>query len=190
MIPFSTLPAGTLPGQRTIIGARKPPSMTVPLPAANGVWPPSGQVKFSAPVVGGEADDGVAVETHVLHLLHHRSHHVVELGHAGFLDGPSILRGAQTLVLVRQVGDHVHARGVEPEEKRLAVRLGLSTKARALARISSSMVSMRFGQSSPASSIFCFPILPQRGMTVASSTFVAQEWTMFRGPTVAFSVVG
>ena len=50
MIPFSTLPAGTLPGQRTMQGTRKPPSMTVPLPPANGVWPPSGQVKFSVPL--------------------------------------------------------------------------------------------------------------------------------------------
>ena len=50
MSPFSTLPAGTLPGQRTMHGTRKPPSSTVPLPPANGVWPPSGQVKFSAPL--------------------------------------------------------------------------------------------------------------------------------------------
>jgi len=31
-------------------GTRKPPSSAVPLPPANGVWPPSGQVKFSAPL--------------------------------------------------------------------------------------------------------------------------------------------
>ena len=31
MMPFSTLPAGTLPGQRIIAGTRKPPSNTVPL---------------------------------------------------------------------------------------------------------------------------------------------------------------
>ena len=49
-MPFSTLPAGTLPGQRMIAGTRKPPSITVPLPPANGVWPPSGQVKFSVPL--------------------------------------------------------------------------------------------------------------------------------------------
>src|SRR6516164_382231 len=47
---FSTLPAGTLPGQRMIIGTRKPPSSAVPFPPANGVLPPSGQVKFSAPL--------------------------------------------------------------------------------------------------------------------------------------------
>ncbi len=49
-MPFSTLPAGTLPGQRIIAGARKPPSMTVPLLCANGVCPPSGQVKTSVPL--------------------------------------------------------------------------------------------------------------------------------------------
>jgi len=50
IIPFSTLPAGTLPGQRIIAGARKPPSMTVPLLCANGVCPPSGHVKTSVPL--------------------------------------------------------------------------------------------------------------------------------------------
>ena len=50
MIPFSTFPAGTRPGQRIMQGTRKPPSSAVPLPPANGVWPPSGQVKFSAPL--------------------------------------------------------------------------------------------------------------------------------------------
>ena len=34
----------------------------------------------------------------------------------------------------------------------------------------------------PASSIFCLPILPQRGCTVASSVVVATERTMLRGP--------
>ena len=50
MMPFSTLPAGTRPGQRIIAGARKPPSITVPLLCANGVCPPSGQVKTSVPL--------------------------------------------------------------------------------------------------------------------------------------------
>src|SRR6266581_3017809 len=50
MMPFSTLPAGTLPGQRIIAGTRKPPSKTVPLLWANGVCPPSGQVKTSVPL--------------------------------------------------------------------------------------------------------------------------------------------
>src|SRR6202047_2932786 len=50
MMPFSTLPAGTLPGHRIIAGARNPPSSTVPLLWANGVSPPSGQVKTSVPL--------------------------------------------------------------------------------------------------------------------------------------------
>ncbi len=50
MRPFSTLPAGTLPGQRIMQGTRKPPSMMVPLLCANGVCPPSGQVKTSVPL--------------------------------------------------------------------------------------------------------------------------------------------
>src|SRR5436853_7849713 len=50
IMPFSTLPAGTLPGQRIIAGARKPPSITVPLLCANGVCPPSGHVKTSVPL--------------------------------------------------------------------------------------------------------------------------------------------
>jgi hypothetical protein len=39
-----------LTGQRMIAGTRKPPSKTVPLVARNGVMPPSGQVKTSAPL--------------------------------------------------------------------------------------------------------------------------------------------
>ena len=39
-----------VPGQRMMHGTRKPPSNTVPLVARNGVMPPSGQVKTSAPL--------------------------------------------------------------------------------------------------------------------------------------------
>ena len=49
-MPFSTVPGLTLPGQRMIAGTRKPPSNTVPLVPLNGVMPPSGQVKTSAPL--------------------------------------------------------------------------------------------------------------------------------------------
>ena len=76
-------------------------------------------------VVGGEHDDGVVVDAEVLELLHGGADDVVELGHAGFVDRPAILRVAHRLILRRQVGDDVHARRVEPEEERLAVRLCL-----------------------------------------------------------------
>src|SRR5580704_11833674 len=48
VILFSTFPAGTWPGQRIMQGTRKPPSRAVPLPPANGVCPPSGQMKCAA----------------------------------------------------------------------------------------------------------------------------------------------
>src|SRR5262245_25049276 len=43
-------------------------------------------------VVCAERDDGVVLEAIVLEVLHHRANDVVELRHAGFLDGPAVLR--------------------------------------------------------------------------------------------------
>src|SRR6516225_8841700 len=39
-----------------------------------------------------------------------------------------------------------------------------------------------YGASGPSSTIFCLPILPQRGISVASSVSVAQQCTRLRGP--------
>ena len=125
MIPFSTLPAGTLPGQRTMQGTRKPPSSTVPLPPANGVWPPSGQVKFSAPLSVVKTTIVLSSRPASFELLHDRADDVVELRHAGLVDGPAVLGVAHLLVLLGEVRDDVHARRVQPEEERLAVALGL-----------------------------------------------------------------
>src|SRR5262249_35650605 len=83
---FSTLPAGTLPGQRRIIGTRKPPSRTVPLPPGEGGLAAVGPREVFGTVVGGKADDRVVVDTQILDLLHHRTDDVVELRHAGFFD--------------------------------------------------------------------------------------------------------
>src|SRR5271154_1418351 len=52
-------------------------------------------------VVGGEHQDGVVVNAHLLQLLHHRTDDIVELRHSGFFDGPTILGCAQSLVLRR-----------------------------------------------------------------------------------------
>src|ERR1041385_1203992 len=41
------------------------------------------------------------------------------------------------------------------------------------------------GGSGPSSSIFCLPILPQRGITVESSASCAQQCTRLRGPYIA-----
>src|SRR4029434_9496681 len=38
------------------------------------------------------------------------------------------------------------------------------------------------GASGPSSTIFCLPTLPQRGISVGSSVFVAQLWIRLRGP--------
>ena len=76
-------------------------------------------------VVGGEDDDGVVVLAHVLELLHHQADVVVELGHAGFLFRPAVLRVAHRLILRREMRDDVHAGRVEPDEERLVVLLGL-----------------------------------------------------------------
>src|SRR5262249_10090029 len=76
-------------------------------------------------VVSGEGNDGAVVYPHLLHLLHDRTDDVVKLRHTGFLDRPAIFGRAHLLVLVGEVGDDVHAGGIEPEEERLAVVLRL-----------------------------------------------------------------
>src|SRR5215831_6406233 len=38
------------------------------------------------------------------------------------------------------------------------------------------------GRNGPSSTILCLPTLPQRGISVASSTVVAQQCTRLRGP--------
>ena len=108
-MPFSTLPAGTCPGQRRRAGQRKPPSNAVPFPPTNGVCPPSGQENFSVPL-------SVVKTTMVLSstpspsasaLSHRRCRPVA----------PSQLR--------RKVCDDVHSRGVEPQEERLSGTMSL-----------------------------------------------------------------
>ena len=42
--------------------------------------------------VGGDYYDGVVGDTHFIELVHHATNDVVELGHAGFLDSPAVLR--------------------------------------------------------------------------------------------------
>ena len=63
-------------------------------------------------VVGGEDDNGIVVDTHVLELLHQQADVVVELRHAGFMDGPAVLSIAHRLVSWRQMSDDVHTRWI------------------------------------------------------------------------------
>ena len=49
-ISLTIVPGLITPGQRTIIGTRKPPSQVVPFSPWKGIVPPSGQVAVSAPL--------------------------------------------------------------------------------------------------------------------------------------------
>jgi hypothetical protein len=62
-------------------------------------------------------------------MLKHAADDIVELRHAGFLDGPAVLRVAHVLIFFRQMRDDVHPRRVHPNEERLAVRLRLVDEA-------------------------------------------------------------
>ncbi len=129
-MPFSTFPAGTLPGQRTMQGARKPPSSTVPLPPANGVWPPSGQVKFSAPLSVEKTTIVSSSRPRSFSFCASAPDDVVELRHARLVDAPPVLGVAHAVVLLREVRHHVHARRVQPHEERLALVLGAIDEAK------------------------------------------------------------
>src|ERR1700722_8252601 len=97
-IPFSTLPAGTLPGPRTIAGTRA--AAFAPRARAAGERSLSAirPSEVLGAVVGGEHHDGVVVETVGLQIGHDRADDVVELRHAGFLDAPAVVRVAHRLV--------------------------------------------------------------------------------------------
>src|SRR5271170_7951068 len=94
------------------------------LAARKWCLPTVGPGKVFGAVIGRENYDGVVVNPHVLELLHHCTGDVIKLRHPGFFDGPTVLGCAHGVVFRRQVRDDMHARGVEPEEERLAVALG------------------------------------------------------------------
>src|SRR5271167_2236165 len=196
-IPFSTFPAGTLPGQRTIAGTRKPPSSPVPLPPANGVCPPSGQVKFSAPL--SVVNTTMVLSSTPMSLSFCITAPTTSSSCAippSSSDQPfsgvciAVYFGERWVTTCMRVG-------FSQRKKGLLSALALSRKSMAKPRIASSTVSMLYlipaigcGGSGPTSSIFCLPILPQRGCTVVSSVLVAQLWTILRGPTVSFKAGG
>ena len=191
MSPFSTLPAGTLPGHRTMHGTRKPPSITVPLPPANGVWPPSGQVKFSAPLSVVNTRIVSSSRPQVLELLHDRADDVVELGHPGFVDRPAVLRRPHLLVLLGEVGDDVHPRRVEPDEERLAVALRLVDE---LERVIEDLVVDRLHplgrERAGVLDLLLADLAPARLLGRVILVLVAQQWSMLRGPILSFSSGG
>src|SRR5215470_9572990 len=73
-------------------------------------------------IVSREDDDRVVIQTVVFKMCKDCAYDVVKLCHPGFLDAPAVLRCSHRLVFLGEMGDHMHACGVEPDEERL-VRL-------------------------------------------------------------------
>ena len=96
-------------------------------------------------VVGREDDDGVVVLAHVLELLHHEADVVIELGHAGFLFRPAVLRVAHLLILSERCVTMCMRVGLSQQKNGLPSFLALSMNFKARSRISSSTVSIRLG---------------------------------------------
>src|SRR5215510_2015880 len=76
-------------------------------------------------VVRGENDDGVAGLADVIEMLEQGADAVIELRHARFLETVVGLAVLHRAVLLQQERPDVHARGVVPDEERLAVALSL-----------------------------------------------------------------
>ena len=76
-------------------------------------------------VVGGEDDDGVVGFADVVEVLEQGADAVIDLRHAGFFETVVGLAVLHRAVLLGEERPDVHARGVVPDEERLAVLLGL-----------------------------------------------------------------
>ncbi len=76
-------------------------------------------------VVRGENDDSVVSLADVIEVLQDLADAVIHLRHAGLFDVVVVGGVHHRLVLGRYVSEHVHARGVVPDEERLAVTLRL-----------------------------------------------------------------
>jgi hypothetical protein len=124
MIPFSTLPGWDLAGPASEAWSAEATFEHGSLAARKWRLAPVRPSEILGPVVGRENEQGVVVEAIVLEFLHDRADDVVELRHTGLVDGPAVLRRAQLIVFLGEVGDDVHARRVEPAEERLATSLG------------------------------------------------------------------
>ena len=86
--------------------------------------------------------------------------------------------------------DDVHSRRVEPQEKRL---VGLASLVDELQRVVENFVIHGLhplGIEFPGVLDLLLADLAPARLTVASSSSVAQQWSMFRGPTVALSAGG
>ena len=145
MMPFSTLPAGILPGQRTIAGTRKPPSMMVPLHWANGVCPPSGQVKTSVPLSVVKTTIVFSSSPMSLSFFITRPMSSSSCAMpASWIDQPFFELRIASYFAERCVTMCMRV-GLSHRKNGLPSALALSMNLRAKSRISSSTVSIRFG---------------------------------------------
>src|SRR5215831_5634470 len=62
--------------------------------------PAVGPGEVLRPVIRGEDQNRIALDTQILHLLHHRTDDIVELRHASFFYRPAVLGRAHFLVLL------------------------------------------------------------------------------------------
>src|SRR3974390_2346951 len=199
-IPFSTEPGLMWPGQRIMAGTRKPPSKLVPLVALNGVMPPSGQVKTSAPL-------SVVKMTMVLLVSPMSS---ICLSKAPTLSSSCAMPASSRPKLVWLFCNALYFldRNVQTcmrvvlcqTKNGLPSRFALSMKSvDDLTNTPSNVVLSYFpfrngrscifgtfdmsgnGGSGPSSTIRCLPILPQRGISVGSSVSVAWLGIRLRG---------
>ena len=109
------VPGFTTPGQRTIIGMRKPPSQVVPFSPWNGVMAPSGHKRHLGAVVGRVEHDGVVGDAEIVELLQKLADMPVMLDHAVGMNALAGLADALRL----EMGEDMHAGRVEPDEERL-----------------------------------------------------------------------
>ena len=196
------------PGQRAMQGTLKPPSKTVPFVARNGVMPPSGQVNTSAPLSVVKITIVLSASPISSRCFRSWPTHIIQLSHTRLFDVVVARSIHHRLIFRRKIGEDVHACGIVPDEEWLAIRLGFVHEiALELLTSTSSKVSMSYlalrptcqfcisfmsgnGAKGPSSTIFCLPILPQRGCSVGSSMLVAQQCTKLRGPVVSIQSWG
>ena len=117
-ISLETSPGLILPGQRIIAGTRKAPSQFVSFSLRNGVVAASGQENWFGPLSVRVDDDGVVGDAEVVERLQQLADVPVMLDHAVGV----LVAGHAALAAHRRahVGEDVHARGVHPDEERLA----------------------------------------------------------------------
>ena len=192
-MPFSTVPGLILPGQRTMHGTRKPPSIDGALGGLERRHAAIRPGEHLGAVVGGEDDDGIVGFADILadasaerrccrpsapcRLLRGRNWSCCSSSPGTWAE-----RNVQTcmrVVLCQTKNGLPSFLALSMKSHRCLdqhlvegrhVIFGLRTACRAC---SGTLAMSGNGGSGPSSTIFCLPTLPQRGITVGSSVSVA-----------------